>query len=120
MSRMRLAISLDCDDPEPLSTFWAALLGGKVTVTSEYHAVVTVDPMLLLVAMHVEDYVRPTWPQGPIPKQAHIDVDDLQRAEQRAISLGAVRAESQPAPGHYLVLFDPAGHPFCLTTAFPD
>ncbi|MGA2305595.1 MAG: VOC family protein [Acidimicrobiales bacterium] len=46
MSRMRLAISLDCDDPEPLSTFWAALLGGKVTVTSEHHAVAGDRPVL--------------------------------------------------------------------------
>jgi hypothetical protein len=122
MSRMRLAISLDCDDPEPLSTFWAELLGGEVTATSGHHAVVTVDPTLLLVAMHVENYVRPTWPQGTIPKQGHIDVevDDLPQAEKRALSLGAVRAEAQAAPEHFLVLFDPAGHPFCLSTAFPD
>jgi hypothetical protein len=122
MSQIRMAISLDCDDPGPLSTFWAELLGGKITVTSENHTVVTVDRMLLLVAMRVENYVRPTWPEGPVPKQAHIDldVDDLQQAEKRAISLGAVRAESQPAPEHFLVLFDPAGHPFCLSTAFPE
>jgi hypothetical protein len=77
--------------------------------------------MLLLVAMHVENYVRPTWPEGPVPKQAHLDldVDDLPQAEKRAIALGAVRAEFQPAPAHVLVLFDPAGHPFCLSTAFP-
>jgi hypothetical protein len=78
--------------------------------------------MLLLVAMRVENYVAPTWPQGPVPKQAHIDldVDDLQQAEKRALALGAIRAESQPAPEQFLVLFDPAGHPFCLSTAFPE
>ncbi|MGA8208082.1 MAG: VOC family protein, partial [Candidatus Dormiibacterota bacterium] len=27
---MRLAVSLDCADPVPLSTFWAELLGGEV------------------------------------------------------------------------------------------
>jgi hypothetical protein len=78
--------------------------------------------MLLLVAMGVENYVPPTWPQGAVPKQVHIDldVDDLQRAERRALSLGAVRAKLQPAPELFLVLFDPAGHPFCLSTAFPE
>jgi Glyoxalase-like domain len=121
MSQMRMAISLDCDDPGPLSTFWAEMLGGEITVTAKNNHVVTVDRRLLLVAMRVENYVRPTWPEGPVPKQVHIDldVDDLPQAEKRALSLGAVRAETQPAPEHVLVLFDPAGHPFCLTTAFP-
>jgi hypothetical protein len=122
MSHMRLAISLDCDDPAALSSFWAELLGGEVTVISAHHAVVRLDRRLLLVAMRVENYMRPTWPEGPVPKQAHIDldVDDLQQAEKRAISLGAVPAESQSAPEQFLVLFDPAGHPFCLSTAFPE
>jgi hypothetical protein len=65
MSQLRMAISLDCDDPGPLSTFWAELLGGSITVTAKNHTVVTVDRMLLLVAMRVENYVRPTWPEGP-------------------------------------------------------
>jgi hypothetical protein len=122
MSKMRLAISLDCGDPGPLSLFWAELLGGQVTVTTESVAIVKVDQRLSLVAMRVEDYVPPTWPQGTVPKHAHIDVDvdDLHKAEQRATSLGAVRAESQPAPERFLVFFDPAGHPFCLSTAFPE
>jgi hypothetical protein len=122
MSKVRLAISLDCEDPGPLSVFWAELLGGEITVTTDNHAMVKVDRMLLLVAMRVENYIRPTWPQGPVPKQAHIDldVDDLHQAEKRAISLGAVRAESQRAPEEYLVFFDPAGHPFCLSTPFPE
>jgi Glyoxalase-like domain len=53
--------------------------------------------------------------------QAHIDfeVTDLDQAEKRADSLGAVLADSQPAPHQYLVRFDPAGHPFCLSTEFP-
>jgi hypothetical protein len=117
MSKIRLdAISLDCTDPGPLSTFWADLLGGQIVVTSEEIAVVKLDH-LLLTAMRVENYVPPTWPTGSVPKQGHIDldVDDLDDAESRAISLGAVRARSQPEPESYLVLLDPAGHPFCLS-----
>ena len=122
MSKIRLgAISLDCADPEQLSGFWAELLGGEIAATSEDVAVVKLDH-LLLTAMRVDDYVSPTWPSGPVPKQTHIDldVDDLAEAEKRAVSLGAVRAESQPAPDRFLVLFDPAGHPFCLSTVFPE
>jgi hypothetical protein len=121
MSKTRLAISLDCADPIPLSTFWARLLGGEVLRATDDVAIVKVDRMLLLVAMRVENYEPPTWPEGPVPKQAHIDidVDDLDRAAKRAVSLGAVQAESQRSPDRYLVLFDPAGHPFCLSTEFP-
>jgi hypothetical protein len=52
----------------------------------------------------------------------HLDlaVDDLKEAELRATDLGAVRADSQPAPDRYVVLFDPAGHPFCLSKQIPE
>jgi hypothetical protein len=122
MLRMRLGgIGLDCDNPVELSKFWAALLGGEIIYTSDSVAVVKLGD-LFLNAYHVEDHRPPTWPDGPTPKQAHIDVDvdDLPKAEERALSLGARSAERQPDPDSYLVLLDPAGHPFCLTTQFPD
>jgi hypothetical protein len=52
----------------------------------------------------------------------HLDlaVDDLGQAETEALRLGAVRAADQPAPDRYIVLTDPAGHPFCLTTQIPE
>lgn len=119
---MRLGgIALDCADPGPLSRFWAALLGGEIVFASEEIAVVKL-PHLLLTATRVENYVRPNWPIGSVPKQEHIDVDvdDLEDAENRAISFGAARAQWQPDPDSYLVFLDPAGHPFCLTTQIPD
>jgi hypothetical protein len=116
---MRLgAVSLDCGDPAPLTAFWAELLGGEVIVLREDIGVVKLEHVLL-TAMLVDDYVAPTWPSGPVPKQCHIDlaVDDLDDAARRAISLGAVRADTQPDPESHLVLFDPAGHPFCVSLA---
>jgi hypothetical protein len=121
VSTIRLgAISLDCADPGPLSTFWARLLGGEIAFTSDDVVVVRLDH-LLLTAMRIENYRPPTWPTGPVPKQGHIDlqVDDLDDAERRAISLGAVRGSSQPEPEIYRTFLDPAGHPFCLSTDFP-
>jgi hypothetical protein len=121
MLKIRLGgIGLDCADPGPLSAFWAELLGGEIAFVSPDVAVVKLDH-LFLTAYRVEDYRPPTWPQGPVPKQAHIDVDvdDLDQTEKRAVSLGALRAEWQPDPGSYRVLLDPAGHPFCLTTQIP-
>jgi len=122
MSNIRLgSIALDCADPAQLSAFWAELLGGHVAFTNDDFAAVKTD-QVWLAATRVENYVPPTWPVGPMPKQLHLDlaVDDLDQAEERAISLGAVRAAAQPAPDRYLVLLDPAGHPFCLSTQIPD
>jgi hypothetical protein len=110
------AVSLDCAAPGPLSAFWADLLGGEIIVTTDEIGVVKLDHVLR-TAMRVENYLAPIWPAGAVPKQGHIDleVDDLAHAERRAVSLGAVRAQSQPDPESHLVLFDPAGHPFCLS-----
>ncbi len=122
MLKVRLGgFGLDCDDPVQLSDFWSEMLGGEIIYTSEHLAVVKLGDVLLN-AYRVEDHRPPTWPTGPLPKQAHIDldVDDLPGAEERALSLGATRAEWQPDPDSYLVLLDPAGHPFCLSTQFPD
>ena len=119
---MRLGgIGLDCDDPLQLSNFWASLLSAEIIYSSDSVVVVEVGN-LFLNAYRVEDYVPPSWPNGPTPKQVHIDidVDDLSLAELRATQLGATRAEWQPNPDSYLVLLDPAGHPFCITTQFPD
>ena len=115
---MRLGgVSLDCAEPRVLASFWAALLGGEVAIETGDVAVVRLGD-LLVTASRVEGYEPPTWPDGPTPKQLHLDLDveDLDAAERRALSLGAVRASVQPNPESYLVLLDPAGHPFCLTT----
>ena len=121
MPKIRLgAVSLDCADPDQLATFWASLLEGEIAFASEEITVVKLDH-LLLTAMRVPDWVPPTWPNGPVAKQGHfdLDVEDLAAAEQRAIALGATRAETQPSPDRYLVFLDPAGHPFCLSTLVP-
>jgi hypothetical protein len=110
-------VSLDCADPRRLGAFWSELLGGEISLSSADVAIVRLDS-LLLTALRVEGYEPPTWPAGSVPKQVHLDIDieDLADAERRALSLGAVRADAQPDPENHLVLLDPAGHPFCLST----
>jgi hypothetical protein len=113
----RLAsITLDCDDPARLAQFWSALLGGKVTYSAEGFATVTTPARLLVTCVRVPDYHQPTWPANATPKQMHLDlaVADLDLAENRAVEIGAVIADYQPGPQRCRVLFDPAGHPFCL------
>ena len=114
-------ITLDCAHPRPLAEFWAALLGGEVAFESPLKTVGVRTEWMWLTAMPVADYQPPTWPTGEVPKQIHLDlaVDDLDAACAEALALGATLAPMQPAPELRRVLFDPAGHPFCLTTQTP-
>ena len=113
-------VSLDCADPAPLAEFWAAMLGGEVKFTHDGAVGVRTDWMWL-AAIRVADYRPPTWPTGEVPKQIHLDlgVDDLAASVAEAERLGARSAADQPAPALRRILFDPAGHPFCLTTQIP-
>lgn len=114
------AIAMDCDDPEALAEFWAGLLDGEVTYRSETFAAVRAGEQWL-TAHAVENYRPPTWPSDEVPKQMHLDlaVTDLAEAAAYALERGALRAESQPEHGRFIVFYDPAGHPFCLTTMIP-
>jgi hypothetical protein len=113
-------VTLDCSDPHPLAEFWAAMLGGEIVFTTP-NAVGVRSDGLRLAAMRIPDHRPPTWPTGEVPKQAHLDlsVDDLDAAIAESERLGARLAAEQPAPQHRRILFDPAGHPFCLTTQIP-
>jgi glyoxalase superfamily protein len=114
------AVSLDCADARPLAEFWAAMLGGEIVFTSATTAVVRTD-WAALSPIEVPDYQPPTWPEPEVPKQIHLDlaVSDLETAVAESQRLGATLAAEQPAPARRRVLFDPAGHPFCLTTQIP-
>jgi hypothetical protein len=113
-------VSLDCADPLALGEFWAAMLGGKIVFTNATTVLIRTE-WLWLSALKVSDYRAPTWPDGDVPKQIHLDlaVTELEAAVAEAERLGARLAPQQPAPDRWRVLIDPAGHPFCLTTQIP-
>jgi hypothetical protein len=122
MKNIRLgSVALDCADPATLAAFWSKLLGGEVAFTSDHFVAVKTD-QVWFAAVKIDDYQPPTWPDSESPKQMHLDlaVDNLEQAVVDALRLGAVRSDFQPAPERYVVLFDPAGHPFCLSTQIPD
>ena len=115
------AVSLDCADPDELADFWAAVVDGEVAFRSDTFDAVKAGS-LWLTAVKVDNYQPPTWPGDDTPKQMHLDlsVSDLAEAEREVLALGATKATTQPSPDSYLVFLDPAGHPFCLSTNFPD
>lgn len=115
------AVSLDCVDPDELADFWAAVVDGEVAFRSDTFDAVKAGS-LWLTAVKVDNYQPPTWPGDDTPKQMHLDlsVSDLAEAEREVLALGATKATTQPSPDSYLVFLDPAGHPFCLSTNFPD
>jgi hypothetical protein len=114
-------VSMDCADPVALGEFWAAMLDGEI-VYSTANTVIVRTGWVSVSAMKIADYVPPTWPESDVPKQIHIDlaVTDLDATAAEAERLGARSAEFQPAPDARRILFDPAGHPFCLTTQVPE
>ena len=115
------SVALDCAEPGPLAEFWAQLLDGTIVFSSDEFVAVQVEQMWL-AAVQIPDYQPPSWPDGTMPKQIHLDlaVDDLNEAEAGALALGARKAAEQPSPDRWRVFLDPAGHPFCLTTQIPE
>ena len=114
-----VGVSLDCADPAALAEFYLTLLGGELLWHSADSVGVRV-PGVVLALQRVAAYRPPAWPGSSV---VHLDLTpgadtDLARAAGRAVDAGAVRADHQPDP-RWLVLLDPAGHPFCITTVTP-
>jgi hypothetical protein len=119
-------VALDCPEPVELARFYSRLTGLEVEPLGDV-APEDVDWIELLnggqatiAFQKVADFVPPTWPEGPVPQQLHLDfyVGDLDVGEAHALSIGATKAEFQPGTS-YRVYLDPVGHPFCLVLHLP-
>lgn len=113
--------ALDCPDPLALAGFYSALTGLEVEPLGGF-APEDVRWIELLNAgkptlgfQRIDGYVAPTWPEGPLPQQLHLDftVDDLDAGERHVLSIGATKHDHQPGET-FRVYLDPVGHPFCL------
>ncbi len=93
-----------------------------MVATPDDGVVAITDGAHILAMMRVADYVPPTWPEPGQHQQMHLDVSvaDLDDAVTRAERLGARQAGHQAHPAIWLVMLDPVGHPFCLTTVGAD
>ncbi len=115
------SFTLDCKDIQELAKFYAALLKWEIGLSEEYAWVYppgTHHGMYPgIVFQQNPDYIPPVWPEEPEAQQqmAHLDfaVNDLEKAVQHAIHCGAIIADEQFSDS-WRVMFDPAGHPFCL------
>lgn len=117
--------ALDCPDPVELANFYSQITGFEVVVAHrdkvglpQWVELVDVD-QTRIAFQKIDNYLKPTWPEGPVPQQAHLDFDvsDLDVAEQLILKIGAVKSSIQPSSNpddNFRVYFDPAGHPFCL------
>lgn len=116
------ACTLDCVDPHALAKFYAALLSWDIVFFDEEYACVAAPGVQQgaypgFTFQRNTQYTPPVWPDAKDAQQqmAHIDfaVNDLEKAVQYAVQCGATIANEQFSD-HWRVLFDPAGHPFCL------
>jgi catechol 2,3-dioxygenase-like lactoylglutathione lyase family enzyme len=110
------SVVLDCPDPAKLAAFYADILGWPITYADEDWVVVKDSETKMAICFQaVPNHRPPTWPEGPIPQQFHLDftVDEFDATEKRVLAAGATKADFQPGDD-FLVYFDPDGHPFCL------
>lgn len=109
-------VVFDAADIAAESSFWAALLGGRVEADDDWHSVY-VDGQPRIGVQLAPDHKQPEWPDGT-PQQIHLDlyVDDIRDAHEHAVAVGAkLLQEGEVDSGEgFQVYADPAGHPFCL------
>jgi catechol 2,3-dioxygenase-like lactoylglutathione lyase family enzyme len=112
-------VAVEAPDPAALARFYSDLLGWPVVSEEGGTAVLATSPdgTSFVVFQGASGYETPVWPpeQGRQRPMMHLDVQvgDLDSAVEEALALGATLSDVQPQDG-VRVLFDPAGHPFCL------
>ena len=119
------SVTVMAPDPRLLAGFYARLLGVEVSTSDppgpgepETGGFAQVRmPHLTLNFEYEQQWAQPVWPAqaGQQSATQHLDiwVEDLAAASAWAVNCGASLAEHQPQDD-VRVLFDPAGHPFCL------
>jgi hypothetical protein len=111
-------VMIDCENKDQLCSFYESLLGWKRGMLFGLPSLTSEDGLIFLFTQE-EDYIPPVWPEEATcqQKQMHFDfqVPNVQEAVTYAESIGAVKSPVQFFDGDSeCVMFDPAGHPFCL------
>ncbi len=121
------SLTLDCPNPHELGQFYARLLKWEIVPIQGEEYVIIAPPGSQqgaypgITFQKNSEYVPPVWPEKPEAQQqmAHIDfvVTDVEKAVKHAMNCGATVAPMQFSED-WKVMFDPAGHPFCLCKAY--
>jgi hypothetical protein len=115
--------ALDCPDPIALADFYSKITGWPVEPLGDFpRADVTWLELLdsngvtKMGFQKIDNYKTPTWPEGNVPQQAHMDFHalDLDETEEKLLAIGARKSEHQVHPDRFRVYLDPIGHPFCI------
>ena len=119
MIKSIIGVTFDCPNANELADFYVKLTGWKKEISTDEWAALRTPEGILLVFQTVVDYLPPVWPwkNGEQQQMAHIDfhVDNLKEAEELALRNGAIKSDVQYFDTS-TVMFDPSGHPFCLST----
>ncbi len=127
---MVTSVTINAPDPRELAAFYARMLGWPVTASdpprpgkppedgwAQIRPPEGEEGPTLNFEYEEAGYVPPAWPSvtGRQQSMEHLDiaVGDLDATVAWAVEAGAKLADFQPQED-VRVLFDPAGHPFCL------
>lgn len=133
-------VVLDCTNARGLAEFYRQLLDFQYRPGDDAPLAGDADPngqdwLVLrnpaggcqIAFQQVDDLPEATWPRGPYPQMAHLDltvptVTALDAEHGRALALGArlLRDRSDDIEEPLRVYADPAGHPFCIFVADPS
>src|SRR5262245_4626376 len=110
--------ALEAPDPSALAAFYSRLLDWPIAHHEPGTAILKPpQDNVYMVIQQADGYVPPVWPPAPGEQRVmmHLDiqVEDLDAAVADAVASGARLADVQPQD-YVRVMFDPAGHPFCL------
>jgi hypothetical protein len=110
--------AIEAPDPSALARFYSELLDWPIGHEEPGTTILAApEGSIYIVFQQTDDFVAPVWPpqDGDQRPMMHFDfqVGDLDSAVADATALGATLAEHQPQD-NVRVMFDPAGHPFCL------
>ncbi len=110
----------DCSNCKILADFYIKLLGFENVLTGGGWTTLRSPQGWLLSFQEIDDYVPPVWPwkKGKQQQMIHMDifVENLDESVEFAIKCGAKKSDIQYHEDSSIVMLDPEGHPFCLTT----
>lgn len=119
MIELIAGFAYDCKNADALADFYVKLLGWEKELSGGGWAGLRSPQGWILAFQEVDEYVPPVWPWkvGKQQQMAHIDflVKNLNESVDHALQCGARKSEIQYFDTS-IVMFDPEGHPFCLST----